>query len=166
MIEIPQEWQSTSDWDSHRPLLYMALKNTEHIKYRYILEIGCGDGSTPLIWEYIKSGGCAFGSFDNNKEWASKYTPTSYIPDFDSINSNPDVLFIDCAPGELRKDLIAKFAKKARIIVVHDTEPGAEYVYHMAEVLSTFKYRLDYRPEGMPHTTAVSNFIDVSKWSL
>lgn len=74
-------------------------------------------------------------------------------------------MFIDGKPGEQRKELIEKHRNNAHVIVVHDTEPGAEYVYGMAEILSTFKYRLDYEPEGEPHTTAVSNFINVCDWT-
>jgi len=74
------------------------------------------------------------------------------------------VLFVDCAPGEIRKDLIQKWRNKAKIIVAHDTEIGAEYVYGMADVLSSFKYRLDYQPNGKPSTTIISDFFNVMEW--
>ena len=79
------------------------------------------------------------------------------------ISGEIGLMFIDAAPAEIRKLLISKY-KDIPVMVIHDTEPGAEYVYGMNEVLSSFKYRLDYQPEGKPHTTAVSNYINVCEW--
>lgn len=76
----------------------------------------------------------------------------------------PSLLFIDSAPGEQRKDLVILHKNNAEVIVLHDTEPGAQSIYGITEVLNSFKYRLDYYPEGMPGTTALSNFVDVTKW--
>jgi hypothetical protein len=76
------------------------------------------------------------------------------------------LMFIDCAPAEDRRALVSLFKNIDGVLIIHDTEPGAEYVYGLKEILSTFKYRKDYAPEGKPWTTAVSNFIDVSKWEL
>jgi hypothetical protein len=76
------------------------------------------------------------------------------------------LVFIDLAPAEKRKVILSMLEERemSDMFVIHDTEDGAEYVYGMKEILSTFKYRLDYQPEGKPRTTAVSNFIDVTKW--
>lgn len=163
-IGCPKEWQSESDWDSHRPCLYMALYNTTKI----VCELGCGYGSTELISEFCKKHERLFYSYDTNEDWVEKMGgKTSLISNYISdirMNTKVDVLFIDCAPGEIRKDLIRKLSDRASIIVVHDTEEGAEYVYGMSEILSSFKYRLDYQPKGKPHTTAISNFIDVTNF--
>ena len=159
-IDCPKEWESTNDWDSHRPLLYVALNNTE----KGIIEFGCGDGSTDLLRNH-KHAGFKFLSFENNKEWASKFgSKTGFKKYLELPNVDTGMIFIDSAPGEERKYLIAKHNMTADVIVVHDTEEGAEYVYGMKEILSTFKYRLDYQPLGKPHTTAVSNFIDLTNW--
>jgi hypothetical protein len=164
-INCPEEWQSTNDWDSHRPLLWLALSNTKDT----VVEFGSGMGSTPLIAKYCfsptKDSHITFLSFETNKKWVgksgSRYLEGSYL----SINpTQKGLLFIDSAPGEERKYLIAKHAFCTDVIVVHDTEQGAEYVYGMSEILSTFKYRVDYRPGGKPHTTSVSNTIDITKW--
>lgn len=159
-IPVPPEWESTNDWDSHKSALWLALKNTEG----KVIELGSGDGSTKSMSGYCIKNERVFLSFENNLEWAKK-TNANYFPDLLNIDTKEcGFIFIDCAPGEIRKDLINKWRNDAKVIVVHDTEVGAEYVYGMSEVLSTFKYRLDYQPVGKPHTTAVSNTIDVTKW--
>ena len=160
-INCPKEWESTNDWDSHRPLLFLSLENSGD----KIWEFGCGYGSTPIINEYCIKKEKGFGSIDNNKEWTDKFSSSQCVPFEDVEHYLPaSLLLVDCAPAELRKVFIGKYANDFDVILVHDTEPSAEYVYGMSDVLSTFKYRLDYQPEGMPHTTAVSNFIDVTQW--
>lgn len=158
---VPEEWQSINDWDSHRPLLWLAVKNS----YLIIIEMGCGFGSTDLLHKY--KGGQVV-SYETNKEWVDKFENALWVEDYVGDIAIPykkiSLLFVDAAPGEIRKDIIKKWADAADVIVVHDTEPGAEYVYGMKEILSTFKYRLDYQPEGMPHTTAVSNTVNVCTW--
>lgn len=166
---IPEYWRPTCDYDSHKPLLYLCLNYTVD---GMVMEMGCGDGSTPFLEGYCGWMERTFISLETNKEWADKYPYTTlvsqYIGAFNKDIAKISVLFIDCAPGEIRKDLIAELANHADIIVVHDTEPGAEYVYHMAEVLASFKYRIDLHIDGAPSTTAVSNKWDVrdmvGKW--
>jgi hypothetical protein len=165
-------FKSESDWDSHKPLLGFAIyKERESLP---IIEFGCGKGSTPFISQAISDvDNVQFLTVDNNIEYLELIKDdvsgvgiavlvNNYL-DFQIINQI-GLLFIDCAPGEIRKDLIKKYELQANVIIVHDTELGAEYVYGMNEVLSSFKYRLDYQPEGKPHTTAVSNYIDVTSW--
>lgn len=154
---IPEYWKPTTDWDSHRPVLYVAVKNI----IGDIYEFGCGYGSTSLLL----NSGSKFYSFETNPEWASKFPKTEVVTSYDSIPlCKIAILFVDCAPGEIRKDLIAKWANHASVIVVHDTELGAEYVYGMNEILSSFMYRADFSPQGMPQTTIVSNTINITEW--
>jgi hypothetical protein len=165
-IIIPAAWYPTDDFSSHRPMLYMALESTGD---KPITEFGIGFGSTPLIEKYSKKHNRHFFCYENLPEWANRFECCTLCGDYLKIELSEDpwrqgVLFIDCAPGERRKDLITKHANHADIIVVHDTEPGAEYVYHMSEALSQFKYRCDLVIEGMPQTTAVSNVYDLSAW--
>ena len=158
-IDCPKEWESTNDWDSHRPLLWLMTENIDG----GVIELGSGDGSTKLLKNKL---GNLFVSFDNNKEWCDK--TGSLLVDYNKSDitgsrENLKCIFIDTAPAETRKELIRKWVD-VPILIIHDTEIGAEYVYGMNDVLSTFKYRLDYDPNGKPNTTAVSNFIDVTKW--
>lgn len=177
-IEVPKEWESTSDWDSHRPALYLAVKKLDGID-GFRVECGCGHGSTKLLTDYYKDkGGLShespivrgelFISYEANKEWSEKFEWVQYVENYFSCfwlsTLLVKLLFVDCAPGEIRGDIIRKYKDVATVIVVHDTEPTASYVYGLVNILATFKYRLDYEPEGNPHTTIVSNFIDVTKW--
>jgi len=159
-IEVPKEWESTNDWDSHRPLLWLCVSKLD----KNVIEFGCGEGSTKLLDKFCKEQELRFSSYETNKEYAGIYNST-LVNDYDEINPNRScILFIDLAPGEQRKYMIAKHKEDVSLIIAHDTEIGAEYVYGMKEILSTFKYRLDYKPEGKPHTTAVSNFLNVEDW--
>lgn len=163
---IPEKWQPTDDWDSHRPLLYLALLHTEGP----VIEFGCGYGSTLQLQRYCEGRSRQFISIESSKPWADKFDIVTKIDNYlnydwsFTVRDMPSVLFIDCAPGEMRKDLLLKYGPMAEVTVVHDTEPGAEYVYGMYRALSEFKYRCDLHIEGMPQTTAVSNTYDFKEW--
>lgn len=159
IIEVPQEFQPTCDYDSHRPFLGLALL----ISKKPFVELGCGFGSTPLLKDYCLKNGRYFTSYETNIEWKRKVDESVVIlHNYADIAFNDVVLFVDSAPGEQRKDLIMKHANNADLIIVHDTEQGAEYVYQMSEALNSFKYRIDLHILGMPSTTMVSNFIDLN----
>lgn len=166
---IPTEWLPTSDWNSHRLLLYIALEQSQA---NSVVEFGCGDGSTPLLYKYCSMNEVwQFMSYETNPVYAAKFEQTTRIVDYNEPfaawqkTGKVGLLFIDCAPGEIRKDLVDLYANMAKIIVVHDTEPGAEYVYGMSAVLKSFKYRCDCIIDGMPQTTAVSNTFDFKDWA-
>jgi hypothetical protein len=169
-IEIPQEWQPDDDYSSHRPLLYIALKHTSG----RVIEAGMGLGSTRLLDKYCHQHGRPIASFDNNKEWltkmgALKQSGSTFVSDWlqeGLFGDNIGLLFIDCAPGEVRKHLLRNYADKADIIVIHDTEEYAQRVYEIIEPLKQFKYRLDLHIPAHPSTTAISNVIDVSQWKF
>lgn len=163
MEVLPEEWQIIDDYSSHRPLLYKALKNTEGT----VVELGCGYGSTVSIRKYCNSIDRRFVSLENDIEWCRKFEGTFNVSnDYNEaeVFMPCGLLFIDCRPGELRKDLIREYANKADVIVIHDTEDYALRVYEIEFLLPSFKHRIDYRPPGFPGTTAISNKIDLSKW--
>lgn len=162
-IDCPAEWQSTNDWDSHRPLLWLAVNNMD--KGKSVTEFGCGEGSTLLLREYCEANNIQFNSYETNKEYAEKYGATK-VNDYDEIQlSNIGLLFIDSAPGEQRKNLVEKHQNNADIIILHDTEVGARGIYGISEILNSFLYRLDYCPIGNPATSLLSNKINVSEWN-
>ena len=104
-INCPKEWESESDWDSHKNLLWLALKNTSE----YVVEMGMGFGSTPIIDLECKMSNRVFYSYETNRDWYLKMIMISgktYLID-DYLKQeigNPEVLFVDCAPAEVRKD--------------------------------------------------------------
>lgn len=169
-IDCPKEWESTNDWDSHRGLLWLSLINTTGD----VREFGMGHGSTVLIDKMCDLQKRNFNSEETNIDWVEE-VHKSYdnwwgnllyiVDDYSDLELEPHgLLFVDCAPAEERKNVIERNKDICDVIVVHDSEIGSDYVYGMKGVLSTFKYRIDYKPEGKPQTTAVSNTIDVTKW--
>lgn len=170
-IELPPDFEITNDWDSHKPMLYWVVF---HMKQGHIVEFGCGDGSTNQLWNLTTKMGMGFRSYETNEEWAKKFDDrvvktcyrymTACTDLLHQSRVRPAVVFIDCAPGELRKELIEFWRHNAYVIVVHDTEDGADYVYGMKEVLSSFKYRADLELPGHPRTTAVSMKEDLNEW--
>ncbi len=158
-IDCPKGWESTNDWDSHKPALWLALKNTDGD----VVELGSGFGSTPFLKLYCAENNREFITYETNEEWAEK-TGSIFTSDYFKTLGKIDLLFIDAAPGEIRKELIHHYKDIANVIVVHDVEYGAEYVYGMGVILSSFKHRLNYEPIGEPHTTVVSDKINVCDW--
>jgi hypothetical protein len=160
-IDCPKEWESANDWDSHRPALWLSISKTKGSVY----EMGCGYGSTPILMELPDRD---IISYETNGEWSDKFKDTFWVEDYlgdIALPAQPaSVLFVDAAPAGIRKEIINKWRSCADVIVVHDTEIGADYVYGLRNILNTFEYRLDYKPDGKPATTVVSNVIDVTQW--
>lgn len=163
--------QITSNYDSHRPLLWAALEATKGL----VVEMGIGYGSTPFLSEYCEERNRKLLSYENNKEWFDKFDgffrhEIVLINNWDNVDVligllKPSVLFIDHAPGERRKIDIQKNADYAEVIICHDTEPAADHGYKMRAELKKFKYLIDYETDGA-WATAVSNFIDVTKFEI
>lgn len=152
----------TCDYDSHRPFLYLASIITNTPFY----ELGCGYGSTDILHQHCKQTDRLFFSFETNPEWHAKFADkVKLVNDYKELELFfHGILFIDSAPGEERKILIDKFRNQCELMIIHDTEIDAEYVYGMRDVLSKFKYRIDLKINKLPSTTMVSNFIDLNKW--
>lgn len=175
-IDCPKEWELDDDYGSHLPLLWAVLSgkiqgtNTTGS----VTEYGCGLRSTPMLSDMCNRQGRHFDFCETDKKWfelvENHLNNIGLYPEANLINSYldyedyPAVLFVDSKPGEERKLIIEKYKNEATLIIAHDTEPGAEYVYGMGGVLDSFNYRLNYAPEGKPHTTVVSNFINVCEW--
>lgn len=153
----------TSNWDSHRPLLWQALEETKALGLP-VLELGCGEGSTPILRQYCRDNKLKLFSYDNKKEWADKYQ-ANYVPDWEVKSfwhMDFGVALIDHAPGEHRKHAISRL-RHVRILVAHDTEQAADHGYRMRAELVKFRYMIDYKTNGA-WATAVSDYIDVTKF--
>lgn len=179
--------EGVNDWSNHRLLLWLALEET---KTGDVIEFGCGDGSTPFLHEYCKKHKRRLYSFDNNREWISKFTHMAsknhsfcFIENdwhvVKDICQNPTVILIDHAPGERRIVDVKRFADMNGIQVLHDTQPqptAADYGWE--RIWNLFKYRVDLdagknmemqvEEESMRHqrtwASAVSNTYDLSHW--
>ena len=161
-IIVPPEWEISDDWSSHRPALYLSVKN----KVGSVVELGCGSGSTDLLRDYCKEAGRPFISFDSDIEYAQKYKAL-FVEDWEKeyIWRTPcSICFIDMKPGEYRKEAIKIMSELVNVLAVHDSEAAADYVYGMSKVLDSFKYRLNFEPKGYPHTAIISNQTNVESW--
>lgn len=161
------------NWSNHRYLLWDALEKTSGD----VIEMGCGDGSTPFLRQYCKDTGRKLYSYEGNQEWYNRmrqYEDDTYkiillkgadvngqIWDHVAASHlNPSVVLIDHAPGERRKIDVKLFLSKAQIIVMHDTEPAADHGYQMRQFKPQFKYWRDHTSEGAWASIA-SNFIPI-----
>ena len=152
-----------ANWSNHRHLLWEALELTKDDP-NPVIEMGMGNGSTPYLAQYCTDTGRQFISYENHLEWFNKcqqFNPNSYhVTDWDVVSElhrTPSVLFVDHAPGERRHVDIKIFANRAKIIVIHDTEPSATG-YMVRPLIPMFKYWKDFESEGAWASMA-SNFI-------
>lgn len=134
-----------------------------------ICEMGAGFYSTPLLhWWGAQTRKLI--TYENDIEYlhyAKKFRSRRHkiLPmtevDYDR---HWGLVFIDhtAEPSSRGADLL-KF-KNVDLFVIHDTEPEVASSYGYDQVWPHFKYRYDWK-ECKPHTTVVSNKIDVSKWS-
>lgn len=151
-----------SNWESHRPLLYLGLNLISLAAD--VVEFGSGYGSTPFLRNWCEKNSRYFNSYDSNKDWCEK-TESQYVEDWDTagIWQPCGLLFIDHAPGEHRWKAIERMAESAEIIVFHDSEIGGAGNYMYDKIYPLFKYQLHYnRHGGGAGASMVSNKIDVS----
>ena len=167
-LPSPDAWETDffdiTNWNNHRPLLWLALQATEIGK---VLELGAGDGSTPLLRKYCKQYDRPFFSYDNNLEWATKHE-AEFVPDWESHpmwQSQYSVAFVDHAPGEHRHLAIHHIMARSDIIVIHDTEPAATG-YMLDKIWPMFRHKVNLRrldAQGA-WASAVSNSRDFGSW--
>lgn len=159
-IHCPYLLEAKNDYGSHKPLIYLILN--KDIECHPFAEFGSGE-STFVFRDFCNANGRKFESYETDVEWSS-YNGSKQINDYKDIHLlDGYILFIDSKPGEQRKDLI-KWNKDKYILIVHDTEPYAQRVYDIEDILSKFKYRVDFTPEYLPHTTALSNTVNICEW--
>ena len=142
---------------THLPMLMACVAATEGP----VLEMGCGNYSTPILSEMCR--GRRLITVDDDPAWMPKFTDLAHanhqliavknwtelvLPDLAW-----DVVLIDHAPAEQRRVDIERFMDKASLIVVHDTETPDFYGYN--SILPRFRYRHDHK-RWTPWTTVVS----------
>lgn len=168
-------------WGNHRTLLWHALEATKGLKLP-VIELGSGPSSTPYLRKYCEDNSLPFETYETDRAWA-KTMNSRIVVNWDNETfwgNHYGVCLLDCAPGEYRK--IALMKLKAEIIVLHDTEPKGwnSSDYRVRPLFNNFKYFIDEQPKdmknaqghiinfakGAPWTTALSNTIDLTKWSV
>jgi hypothetical protein len=131
-----------------------------------------GEGSTRALHVVAELCGRTVRSFDHDPSWVARYadlqTVNHEIVQIVTWDDCPievtdwGVAFVDHAPAERRRVDLVRLARRARVIVVHDTE---DHRYGYGELLDSFAHRLDYQVH-LPWTTLLSNFVDVSLWTI
>lgn len=166
---------SDAKFGTHMAPLITSVMNTKGP----VLEMGCGDYSTPILHSICMSQNRELVSTDTSKSWITLFLDlktsmhnfiyVSVYEDDWELNPKPflwddigndrhwGVVFIDHRPGDRRKIDILRMMDKADIIVVHDTETKG---YDYEPALNSFKYRYDYK-RYTTYTTLVSNTVDV-----
>lgn len=157
------------DYFSHYPILAAAVARTNGP----VLELGCGDGSTPLLHYMCAGTGRYLLTADTNSEWLSKFRAGYYrqrlhefylvdqwkdFPLLNFIHDKWSVALVDGAPGEDRAGLALRLKESCTFIVCHDSErdygTGANYRYE--EITPEFKYVTEWR-RYRPYTLVLSN---------
>lgn len=145
-----------TDWSNHRQLLWPALEATNDSPHS-VLEMGCGDGSTPFLQKYCDDNCRTLRSIDSNQEWADKFGAEVITPDWPHGNwfykTQYSVVLIDHAPGEKRREaleLFASFPSHFQIIVIHDSEPKGWNAsdYRVRPIFNKFRYVYDLPSSG------------------
>jgi hypothetical protein len=115
---------------THQRLLVKYLMQTEGA----ILELGCGNYSTPLIHEIANAQGRAVLTLDSQQLWLSQFTHMrseshrfQYVPNWGDWKTSEQygLAFIDHAPAERRMPEIRKLLDRVDVFVMHDTEDPA-----------------------------------------
>jgi len=162
-----------ANWGTHQTPLITAVVHTSGP----ILELGCGDFSTPLLHAICSVNQRILLSADADKKWLRLFldleTPWHkfiYVPVFEDPN-NPQahkwdqigknvhwsIVFIDHSPGKRRATDIQRLRTQTDIFVVHDTEKSYKD-YKL--VLESFKYKFIYK-RYKKQTTLVSDTINI-----
>lgn len=164
---VKGRWLGDGNWGTHMAALITAVVNTNGP----VLEMGCGDYSSPLLHAICGADNRFLLSTETNETWMSlfydlksklhhfHFVPNAQAWDEVGGNSHWSVVFIDHAPAERRVIDIQRLRKNTDIFVIHDTE--ADHVYHYEAVLSTFKYRFTYERYAIK-TSLASDTIDVA----
>ncbi len=177
---------SVGDYGSHYPVLAACVaraallaKGTDrpdcpNPRYGDVLELGSGDFSTPMLHYLCRALGVSLVTMDTSLEWMSRFGDYHYVgpnglhvfthvrdwehQQLDALDMKWGVVFVDCAPGEMRWKLIERLANHATFIVAHDSErdhgTGANYEYEKIRPL--FKHVTEFR-RFRPYTLILSN---------
>ena len=154
-------------WGSHIPVLVKVFE----ISQGPILELGTGVFSTPILHTLCLSKDRQLVSYENDPYYFERHGDFRtdkhqiiLVSNWDDIkieNTFWNVALIDHKPEERRKTEVKRLANNTKYIILHDSESRNEKLYKYSEIYPLFKYRFDYTA-CYPHTTVLSNFVDLS----
>lgn len=154
------------DYATHYPVMAAAIARTRGP----VLELGCGEGSTPLI--HYAAHGRFIMTAETDLEWMKRFDgyriPNQHEfehvvlwENFTYIESLVHIgcALVDCAPGEERHKLAIRLARKAQFVILHDSEKdynvGTNYMYEQA--VPHYRFVTEFR-RFRPYTMICSNF--------
>ncbi|CAF1140483.1 unnamed protein product [Adineta ricciae] len=131
------------------PLLASILLTNESI-----LELGCGNSSTPMLHNISFTFNRHVLSVDSNKDCLSAFSSImstkslhqfQHTLDWSAIGNDRQwsVVFVDNTPEKRRIHDIIKYAYRSQLIVLHDSESAA-YMYDKASPFFPYQYRYQY----------------------
>ena len=140
-----------------------------------VIELGAGCYSTPILDAVCHDR--LLVTFEGSREWYDRYKhlsrldhPIHHAADWDLctlIDGHREEPYWDVALVDhdipRRVHELERLRKKARFIVVHDTNPDVSHFYNHDEKLASFTYRMDFRKE-YPWTTVVSMFSPIPQF--
>lgn len=155
---------------THFPVLMKLVQETTGP----ILELGTGFYSTVYLHYACLPTKRTLVSYDHWGKWARP--AQQFEADFHEVHElrhfaradieKPwEIAFVDHGPLARRKVDVARLAAHAKYVIVHDTDPKYEHFYQFSEVFPQYKYRYDFTALS-PHTTVLSNFVDLSSFSV
>jgi hypothetical protein len=154
-------------YGTHLPVLRLAC---EHVAGP-VIEFGAGRHSTSYL-ATLAAAGRRCDSYEDSPDWAdamrdcaaagvSLHLVPNLVDTAFHLTDHYGVCFVDSSP-HTRRFIIEAMQSRADVIVVHDTEDEAEWLYQMRSVLDTFTFRRDWADRN--RTTVVSNIIDPEEW--
>jgi hypothetical protein len=154
-----------SAYFSHVPLLAAAVLNTTGP----VLELGAGLGSTLMLHGLCGAMNRKLVTLETDSDWLGKFTNMErswhtlrQVESFQELaeySQSWGLAFIDHGIAEQRGESLAALSH-VPVIVCHDT--CYFWLYGYEPSLTEFKYRWDYKGNGGPMTTVVSNSINVA----
>lgn len=150
---------------THIPALLEAVERTPALP---VLELGMGKYSTLILSEIARQvfsyelDDVYFRQYEHlrsSRHHLARVRDWSECPIESQLWS---VALVDHAPVERRQIEVGRLQYRALVVVCHDSEEAA---YQYEGRFQWYRHRLDVNIGG-PQTTLVSNYLDVSKWSI
>ena len=152
------------------PVLINLVNRTEGD----ILELGSGIFSTPYLHWACYANKRKLVSYDNSPEfinlmqqYANDYHEVVSVTDYADakIEKFWSIAFVDHDPAFRRGIDAGRLANYAQFVVLHDSDPRNDNDYHYPDIYPLYKYRWDFT-EVVPHTTILSNFVNLDDFKL
>lgn len=160
-------------YSSFLPVLMEVMKRSSGD----VLELGAGVFSTPFLHWTCEKEKRNLLTIESDWKWhffTRKYYRTDlhkhiHTRNWDNIKAEIekrwDVVLVDHSPSGRRVSEIKILANLANYIIIHDADANKDYQFHYSTIYPLFKYRYDFT-EIEPATTVLSNFVDLSDFSV